>query len=155
VSTQPGEPTSANTGTDPAALQAELALLRTRLAAERTLMAVVRSALGLMTFGVVLFEFVEFLRSNPANTSWPIRDVARDVGVGMTALAIGLLVAGLVSSNQVSRRLRDRWDDLRDRGHIPPDDSMPASFLPAVALLLLLVATAVILRMIWRAGYFA
>ena len=117
-------------------------------------MAVVRSALGLITFGIVLFEFVEFLRSRPVDPGWPIRDAARDVGVGMTALAIGLLVAGLVSSSRASQRLRDRWDDLRNRGQIPRADGMPVSFVPAVALALLLVAILVIVRMIWRAGYF-
>jgi putative membrane protein len=155
VSAEPGEPVAAKVDGDTAGLQAELALLRTRLAVERTLMSVVRSALGLITFGIVLFEFVEFLRGQSADASRPIRDAARDLGVGMLALAIGLLVAGLVSSNRVSRRLRDQWHDLRNRGHIPPTGVMPVSFVPTVALVLLLVAILVIVRMIWRAGYFA
>jgi inner membrane protein YidH len=154
VSTEPGGPAAANTGRDLAGLQAELALLRTRLAVERTLMATVRSALGLITFGIVLFEFVEYLRSRLAAADWPSRDVVRDIGIGMMALAIGLLVAGLVSGHHMSRRLHERWNELRDRGQIPPADRMPLSFVPAVALLLLLVAILVIVRMIWRAGYF-
>jgi uncharacterized membrane protein YidH (DUF202 family) len=155
VTAEPGEPVAADDGRDLSSLQAEVALLRTQLAVERTLMAAVRSALGLITFGIVLFEFVQFLRGQPADTGWSIREAARDVGVGMTALAIGLLVAGLISSSRVSRRLHDRWDDLRKRGHIPATDDMPASFVPAVAFVLLLVAILVIMRMIWRAGYFA
>jgi len=155
VNTESGGPAAATRGRDLAGLQAELALLRTRLAVERTLMATVRSALGLITFGIVLFEFVEFLRSRSVGADWPSRDVVRDIGIGMMALAIGLLVAGLVSGHHMSRRLRERWDDLRDRGQVPPTDRMPLSFVPGVALLLLLVAILVILRMIWLAGYFA
>jgi len=155
VNTESGGPAAANDGRNLAGLQAELALLRTRLAVERTLMATVRSALGLITFGIVLFEFVEYLRGRSVGADWPSRDVVRDIGIGMMALAIGLLVAGLVSGNHMSRRLREHWDDLRDRGQIPRTDRMPVSFVPAIALLLLLVAILVILRMIWRAGYFA
>jgi len=145
----------AGQGRDLAGLQAELALLRTRLAMERTLMSVVRSALGLITFGIVLFEFVEFLLSRPESSTWIPRDVARDVGIGFTGLAIAMLVAGLVSSRHVSRRLHVQWDDLRNRGLIAAADRMPASFVPAVAFLLLLVGIMVIVRMIWRAGYLA
>jgi len=155
VSAEPGEPVAEDDGRDLAGLQAETALLRTRLALERTLMAAVRSALGLITFGIVVFEFVDFLRSRTGDTGWLIRDAARDVGVGMTALAIGLLVSSLISSSRVSRRLHGRWDDLRKRGHIPDTDDMPASYVPAVAFVLLLVAILVIMRMVWRAGYFA
>jgi putative membrane protein len=157
VTTTREEPvvSSAGHGFDPAVLQLELALLRTRLAVERTLLAVVRSALGLITFGIVLFEFVEFLLSRPEQAAWIPHDVARDVGIGITGLAIAMLVAGLVSSRHMSSRLHVQWDDLRNRGLIAAADRMPTSFVPAVAFLLLLVGIMVIVRMIWRAGYFA
>jgi putative membrane protein len=145
----------ADRGFDPAVLQLELALLRTRLAVERTLLAVVRSALGLITFGIVLFEFVEFLLSRPEQATWIPHGVARDVGIGITGLAIAMLVAGLVSGRHMSRRLHVQWNDLRDRGLVAESDRMPTSFVPAVAFLLLLVGIMVIVRMIWRAGYFA
>jgi putative membrane protein len=157
VSVGADAPVVARAGRDqvPAGLQAELALLRTRLAVERTLLAVVRSALGLITFGIVLFEFVDFLRGRPQESAWIPHDAARNIGIGLTAMAIAMLVAGIVSTLHVSRRLHARWDRLRDLGQIPTGDRMPTSFIPAVAFMLLLVGIFVIIRMIWKAGYFA
>ena len=87
----------------------DLAATRTSLAAERTLMAWIRTALSMVSFGFTIFKFLDGLHQ--AGTIRLRRPEApRDIGLFLTALGTGSLIAALVQHAALARQLgRSPW----------------------------------------------
>jgi len=85
----------------------ELAITRTRLASDRTLMAWVRTALSMISFGFTIYKFL-----NGMHEAGGIRlrrpEGPRDIGLFLTALGTGSLVAGMIEHMQTRRRIEGR-----------------------------------------------
>ena len=78
---------------------------RTRMSADRTLMSVIRTSLSLIGFGFTIFQFFEKLREgNVLASATP----ARNFGITLVALGIGMLVLGIIYHVQFMLGLRAR-----------------------------------------------
>jgi putative membrane protein len=66
-----------------AGVRTGLALERTRMSSDRTLMAIMRTALAMITFGFVLFEFVDYLRNEVGLRDFLSQAAGRNVGIGL------------------------------------------------------------------------
>ena len=76
---------------------------RTRMSADRTLMSVIRTSLSLIGFGFTIFQIFEKLREAGTLSS---AHAARNFGVTLVALGIGMLVLGIVYHVQFMLGLR-------------------------------------------------
>ena len=78
----------------------ELAGDRTVMAADRTLMAWIRTALAMISFGFTIYKFLHvFAASGTFHLRRP--NGPRDLGLFLTALGTGSLVAGIVQYVQM------------------------------------------------------
>ena len=107
--TTPAAPKAEPTATELAIQRTELADVRSHLANERTYLAYLRTALALMSFGVTINRFSLFLqqRGDEARlqqTHFLLRDTA-NMGIGMVALGVLLLVWALVHYRKVHRQI--------------------------------------------------
>lgn len=82
----------------------DLAVMRTALAAERTLMAWVRTALAMLSFGFTIYKFLGGLH---AAGTIHLRDPhgPRDIGLVLSVLGTGSLIAGVLQYWTAVRRL--------------------------------------------------
>lgn len=89
---------------DPKLSSTDLAASRTALAAERTLMAWIRTALSMISFGFTITKFL-----NGMHEAGMIRlrrpDEPRHLGLFLTALGTGALIAALIQRAAIARRL--------------------------------------------------
>ena len=85
----------------------DLATTRTLMAADRTLMAWTRTALSMISFGFTIYKFL-----NGMHEAGGIRlrrpEGPRDIGLFLTALGTGSLVAGMIEHMQTRRRIEGR-----------------------------------------------
>jgi putative membrane protein len=85
----------------------DLAGDRTLMAADRTLMAWIRTALAMISFGFTIYKFLHlFANSETFHLHRP--DSPRRLGLFLTALGTGSLVAGLVQYVQMLRQIHVR-----------------------------------------------
>jgi putative membrane protein len=83
----------------------DLAVTRTTMAAERTLMAWIRTALSMISFGFTIFKFLHGLHdSGVIHLRRPHEP--RDIGLFLTALGTGSVIAGLAEYLQTLRQVR-------------------------------------------------
>src|SRR5580704_10768654 len=95
-------------GTNLAASRTALAFERTRMASERTLMAVMRTALSMIGFGFTIYQFIsKFTDQRPHAAT-----AARNFGVSLILLGMGVLVVGLLDHFSALRGLHRRRDVL-------------------------------------------
>ena len=88
---------------------------RTRMSADRTLMSVIRTSLALIGFGFTIFQLFEKLREAGALAS---AHAARNFGITLVALGIGMLVLGIVYHIQFMVGLRKTRVDMAAEGLI-------------------------------------
>jgi putative membrane protein len=82
----------------------DLAGNRTVMAADRTLMAWIRTALSMISFGFTIFKFLHaFAESGAIHLNRP--NSPRNLGLFLTALGTGSLVAGLIQYVQMLRQI--------------------------------------------------
>ena len=82
----------------------ELAGERTVMAADRTLMAWIRTALSMISFGFTIYKFLHaFEESGSIHLRRP--NAPRDIGLFLTSLGTGSLVAGLIQYLQLLRQI--------------------------------------------------
>jgi putative membrane protein len=82
----------------------DLAGNRTVMAADRTLMAWIRTALSMISFGFTIYKFLHGL-SESATIHLRRPNGPRDLGLFLTLLGTGSLVAGLVQYTHLLRRI--------------------------------------------------
>ena len=83
----------------------DLAGNRTVIAADRTLMAWIRTALSMISFGFTIFKFLHaFVESGAIHLRRP--NAPRNLGLFLTALGTGSLVAGLIQYVQMLRQIQ-------------------------------------------------
>jgi putative membrane protein len=82
----------------------ELAGDRTVMAADRTLMAWIRTALAMISFGFTIYKFLRgFAGSGTVQLRRP--NGPRDLGIFLTALGTGSLMAALIQHVQMLRQI--------------------------------------------------
>jgi putative membrane protein len=83
-----------------------LSLERTLMSADRTQMAVLRTSLSLIGFGFTIFKFFEELGRSTGHAG--MAHAAKNFGVGLVLLGIGLLIAGIYNRYRMMRALGER-----------------------------------------------
>jgi putative membrane protein len=124
---------------------------RTRMSADRTLMSVIRTSLSLIGFGFTIFQFFEKLREgNVLATAAP----ARNFGVTLVALGIGMLILGIIYHVQFMLGLRAERQNMKADGLIHAQSVFPLSLTLVTAAALLLIGIAAIVSMLFHIGPF-
>jgi uncharacterized membrane protein YidH (DUF202 family) len=124
---------------------------RTRMSADRTLMSVIRTSLSLISFGFTIFQVFQKLRDqNLLTTAAP----ARNFGITLVALGIGMLVLGIAYHIQFMRGLREERAAMTTEGLIHGESHFPPSMTLVVAILLLLIGIFAIISMTFQIGPF-
>lgn len=132
--------------------QTGLSFQRTRLSADRTLMSVIRTALSLISFGFTIFQFFRHLeQSRLLDTARP---AARNFGLGLVVLGVGMLVSGIAYHLLFMRGLREMRETLKAEDLIHGESSFPISFTLIIAVLLLMVGLLAIASIAFHSGPF-
>ena len=156
------EPQSANSagdlvlgdaGTELASNRTALAFERTRIASDRTLMAMIRTSLSLISFGFTIFQFVGRVAEELGSPE-VTQQSARNFGLALVLLGVGLLIAGLFTHYEFLTNLRVRRGRLHDLKLLRTAPQYRTSLTSVLALLLLLVGLLAVLGMIARTGPF-
>lgn len=124
---------------------------RTRMSADRTLMSVIRTSLSLISFGFTIFQVFQKLRDAGTFTG---AAPARNFGVALVALGIGMLVIGIIYHLQFMYGLRHERHDMTKAGLIHGQSKFPPSMTLITAVILLLIGIAAIISMVFQIGPF-
>ena len=127
---------------------------RTRMSADRTLMSVIRTSLSLISFGFTIFQFFKGVAEQPHPVAVVTTASARNFGLSLILLGVGLLVVSLFTHTTLVWGLRARRERLLAMGLIHHGPQYRTSPTAAVAVLLLVVGLGALLGMLWRAGPF-
>jgi len=131
-----------------------LSFQRTKMSADRTLMSIIRTSLSLIGFGFTIFQFFRSLRESAATGQIVPQQAARNFGLALELLGVGLLALGIGYHVAFMKQLRRERRQFIDQGMIPGDDSYPVSLTLITAVLLLLLGLVAIAGMVMRAGPF-
>lgn len=124
---------------------------RTRLSADRTLMSVIRTSLSLISFGFTIFQF---FRSMAEQGLLQRTEAARNFGLALVAVGIGMLVIGIIYHVQFMGGLRNLRVSMAAEGLIHGQSRFPPSMTLGVAVLLLVFGFAAIVSMVFDVGPF-
>ena len=135
-----------------ASRRTQAALHRTRMSADRTLMSVVRTSLSLIGFGFTIFQFFRSLRESiPSMTEKISVSAAKNFGMTLVLLGVGLLVLGIAGHVRFMWHLRKMRRELSDAGLIQVEDVFPLSTTLVIALALLVAGIVSFVNMLMRA----
>ena len=134
-----------------AARRTGMSFQRTRMSADRTLMSVIRTSLSLIGFGFTIFQFFEKLREAGTLSS---AHAARNFGITLVALGIGMLVLGILYHVQFMLGLRHVRREMTEERLIHGESRFPVSLTLLTALVLLIVGIAAIVSMLFNVGPF-
>lgn len=137
--------------TDMSMRRTGMSFQRTRMSADRTLMSVIRTSLSLISFGFTIFQVFQKLRDQSILTG---AAPARNFGVTLVALGIGMLVLGIVYHVHFMIGLRNERDAMKMSNLIHADSAFPPSMTLIIALLLLLIGIFAIISMTLQIGPF-
>jgi len=129
--------------------QASLAFERTLMSADRTLMAAVQTSLSLIGFGFAMFLFFNQMGGE---VGIDLRAPARNFGIGLVTMGVGLVTAGLVEHRRRFSELRIAMNDLHRQGLLVQGFRHRKSPTAAFAVLLLLLGLLVMLGIVVRIG---
>ena len=128
-----------------------MAFQRTRMSADRTLMAVIRTALSLISFGFTIYTFFSKLKdAGVLKGAAP----ARNFGVSLVLLGIGMLILGIIYHVRFMLGLRRARATMKAESLVHAESGFPASLVLIVAVLLLLIGVVAALSMIAHVGPF-
>jgi putative membrane protein len=123
---------------------------RTAMSADRTLMSVMRTALSLISFGFTIYQFISKFTDQKPHAAV----AARNFGVTLIVLGIGILVVGLGDHFRELRGLHQRRQVLYAADLLHRGTPYRPSSIGVVALLLLIVGLVAIVGMVLRTGPF-
>ena len=124
---------------------------RTRLSADRTLMSVIRTSLSLISFGFTIFQVFQKMRDQNFLTN---AAAARNFGMALVALGIGMLAMGIIYHVQFMLGLRDERTAMTEAGLIHGESIFPPSMTLITAVILLLIGIFAIVSMAFQIGPF-
>lgn len=124
---------------------------RTRMSADRTLMSVIRTSLSLISFGFTIFQVFQKLRDQSIITG---AAPARNFGLALVLLGIGMLVLGILYHGQFMTGLRSERKAMVEEGLIHGQSKFPPSMTLITALILLLIGIFAIVSMVFQIGPF-
>ncbi|HEY4370078.1 MAG TPA: DUF202 domain-containing protein [Steroidobacteraceae bacterium] len=125
---------------------------RTRMSADRTLMSVIRTSLSLISFGFTIYQVFQKLKESEVLTG---AGAARNFGVTLVALGIGMLTLGIVYHVQFMLGLRAERQHMKGDGLIHGESAFPVSLTLLTAIALLLIGVVAIVSMIFHVGPFS
>lgn len=124
---------------------------RTRMSADRTLMSVIRTSLSLISFGFTIFQVFQKLQEQAVVSGV---SAARNFGIALVALGIGMLVLGIAYHIWFMWGLRGARREMKADGLVHGESAFPPSMTLITALFLLLIGVAAILSMALGFGPF-
>jgi len=127
---------------------------RTRMSADRTLMSVIRTSLSLIGFGFTIFQFFRYLRESTPAAHVVAEAAARNFGLVLVCLGVGMLVLGIWYHLQFMLGLRVERALLIEQQLIHGESRFPVSLTLIVAVLLLAIGLLAIISMVFRTGPF-
>jgi putative membrane protein len=135
-----------------ASRRTQVSLHRTRMSADRTLMSVVRTALSLIGFGFTIFQFFRSLRQSiPAMAEKVSVSDAKNFGMTLVLLGVGMLVLGISGHARFMWHLRKMRSELAEAGLIQAEDVFPVSTTLVIATALLIAGIVAFVDMLGRA----
>ena len=132
-----------------ASCQASLAFERTLVSLDQSLMGAIRTSLALITFG---FGLVLFFHEVSGEIGVNLRIPARNFGLSLVAMGIGLVSIGLVGHQRRFNSLQAKMDDLFRRKLLIEGCPYRRSPIAVLAMLLLLAGLLVMLGIFVRFG---
>lgn len=134
-----------------ASWQASLAFERTLVSLDQSLLAAIRTSLSLIGFGFAMVLFFHQVRSEVGvNLQIP----ARNFGLSLVAMGVGLITIGLIGHRRRFASLRAKMDELHSRRLLTEGCPYRGSPIAVLALLLLLSGLLVMLGILIRVGPF-
>lgn len=130
-----------------------MAFERTRMSVDRTLMAMLRTSLALIGFGFTIFKFFHDMGTQ-LHIEKAVSSPAKNFGLTLVILGVGLLIAGLFNHWQVINQLRARRDRLHTEKLLRHESHYTTSATVVVAILLLLAGILAVLGIMARMGPF-
>ena len=138
--------------TELASNRTAMALERTGAALDRTMMSVVRTSLSLIGFGFTLFQvFHSLVNKLPGVVP---NHAPRNLGLGLIALGVALLLLGLANHVSSARNLNLRRGRLVALGLLRHSAPFRPSTISVIAALLLLVGVTAFANIIFHNGLF-
>jgi|SRR6185312_6186170 len=125
---------------------------RTRLSAERTLMSVIRTSMSLITFGFTIYQFLGRMVEQKLVTGAP--HAARNFGLALVWLGVGMIVIGIVYHLRFMWGLRVERKAMREEGLIHAQSCFPVSYTLLVAVLLLAFGLLALTSLTFHVGPF-
>ncbi len=134
-----------------ASRQVSLAFERTFMAVDRTLVSVIQASLSLIAFG---FALVMFFHQITGQIGVDLRTPARNFGICLVAIGVGLATAGLIEHQRRRADLQAAMDELYRQKQLLHPHVPRRSPIAIAAMLLLLAGLLVMLGILARMGPF-
>jgi len=134
-----------------ASRQASLAFERTLISLDQALMSAIRTSLSLIGFGFAMFLFFD---QAGRDVGVNFRVPARNFGLSLVAMGIGLVTIGLIGHRRRFANLRTQMDDLYRRKLLLEGGPRKRAPIAILAGLLLLSGLLVMLGILVRIGPF-
>jgi uncharacterized membrane protein YidH (DUF202 family) len=144
----PESPVPPDPSTDMSMRRTGMSFQRTRLSADRTLMSVLRTSLSLISFGFTIAKVFEKLQASGAIGGG--ESAARNFGITMVAIGIGMLVLGVIYHVQFMLGLRRIRADMVAQGLVHGESRFPPSLTLITALVLLVFGVLAIVSMVFQ-----
>jgi putative membrane protein len=123
------------------------------MSADRTLMSVIRTSLSLISFGFTIFQFFKHLEEAKLLTS--ATPSARNFGLALLVLGVGMLAFGIVFHSAFMLELRRQRNALKAEGLVRGESRFPPSLTLIVAVLLLAVGVLAVASIAFKVGPFS
>ena len=125
---------------------------RTAMSTDRTLMSVSRTSLSLIGFGFTIFQFFRKVQSEYLQGVAVHPEAPRRFGMALISIGIVLLILGIFSHVNSTRRHKIRRERLLDLGllHVDPPEKLSPALI--VSILLLFVGLFAIAGAAFRIG---
>ena len=134
-----------------ASQRTELSFEQAAMSSDNSLLASVRTSMALITFGFIIFEYLQKLGQEYLGGALPAHSPRR-FGLSLIVLGVVLLCLEILRHRQYRRAQAARRQDLFDRGLIHHPESGRSSSAVIVAVLLLLIGIAAIIRIALSGG---